>query len=104
MWVRHYASSAIATRAESAICCIRCEEFRQTITLSYEVMESSAECSYQAWREQSVNVGGYSLQADHYQRSKRNTAPGQRGMGWCGPAAAEFVGVAVRLSGLNCIH
>ena len=56
------------------------KKFRQTITLSYEVMESSAECSYQAWREQSVNVGGYSLQAAHCQRPRRNTVPGQRGI------------------------
>jgi hypothetical protein len=26
-------------------------------------MESGVECIYQAWREQSVNVGGYALQA-----------------------------------------
>jgi len=59
---------------------------------------------YQAWREQSINVGGYGLQAAHCQRSKRNTVPGQRGIGWRGPAAAELVGMAARLSGLNCIH
>ena len=35
-------------------------------------------------REPSVNVGGYGLQAAHCQRSKRNTVPGQRGIGWCG--------------------
>jgi len=67
-------------------------------------MESGVERIYQAWREQSINVGGYGLQAAHCQRSKRNTVPGQRGIGWCGPAAAELVGMAVRLSGLNCIH
>jgi hypothetical protein len=44
------------------------------------------------------------LQAAHCQRSERNNVPGQGGIGWCGPAAAELVGVAVRLSGLNCIH
>jgi hypothetical protein len=49
-------------------------------------------------------LGGYGLQAAHCQRSKRNIVPGQHGIGWCGPAAAEFVGVAVHLSGLNCIH
>ena len=27
-----------------------------------------------------------------------------RCIGWCKPAAAEFVRMAVRLSGLNCIH
>ena len=74
------------------------------ITLSYEVMESSVECIYHAWPEQSVNVGGYGSQAAHTQRPKRNTVPGQRSIGWCGPAAAEFAGVAVRLFGLNCIH
>jgi hypothetical protein len=64
------------------------------------------ECIYQAWREQSVNVGGYGLQAAHCQRSngKRNTVPDQGGIGWCRPAAAELVGMAVRLSDLNCIQ
>jgi hypothetical protein len=51
-----------------------------------------------------VNVGEYGLRAAHRQRFKRNAVPAQRGIGWCRPAAAEFVAVAVRLSGLNCIH
>src|SRR4029077_280061 len=56
---------------------------------------------YQARRKQSLNVGEYGLQAAHRQRFKRNAVPGQRGIGWSGPAAAEFAGVAVRLSGLE---
>jgi hypothetical protein len=44
---------------------MRSEEIQIKITLSYEVMESSVECIYQAWREQSVNGGGYGLQAAH---------------------------------------
>ena len=67
-------------------------------------MESGVECIYQAWREQSVNVGGYALQAAPVSDLSGTLFPGQRGIGWCGPAAAEFVGVAVRLSDLNCIH
>ena len=59
---------------------------------------------YQDRRKQSVNAGRYGLQAGHRQRFKRNAVPGQRGIGRYGPAAAEFAGVAVRLSGLNCIH
>jgi hypothetical protein len=59
---------------------------------------------YQVSRKQSVYVGEYGLQPAHRQRFKRNAVPGQRGIDWCGSAAAEFAGVAVRLSGLNCIH
>ena len=75
------------------------------ITLSYEVMESSVECITNLGGR-SANVGGYGVQAAHRQRFnlKRNAVPAQCGIGWCRLAAAEFVGVAVRLSGLNCVH
>ncbi len=72
----------MATAPESAgFCCMRCKEIQITNNAQQRGHGVERGIHYQAWREQSVNVGGYSSQAAHCQRSRRNTVRGQRGIG-----------------------
>jgi hypothetical protein len=85
----------------SVVCALK--KFRQTITLSYEVMESSA--------NEFTKPGGTGSLTSAGTVCELLPASGLSGtqflpsdIGWCRPHAAEPVGVAVRLFGLNCIH
>ena len=56
---------------------------------------------YQDRRKQSVNADGYSLQAGHCQRFRRNAVPGQRGIGWQRLSSPAWL---YACPGLNCMH
>jgi hypothetical protein len=71
----------MATAPESALCCMRCNEIQITNNAQQRGHGVKRGMHYQAWREQSVNVDGYSSQAAHCQRSRRNTVRGQRAIG-----------------------
>jgi hypothetical protein len=88
-------------RQGAAVCALK--KFGQTITLSYEVMESSAnEFTKPGGTGSPTSVGTVCELLTVSGLSGTRFLPS--GIGWCGPQAAEFVGVAVRLFGLNCIH
>ena len=91
-------------RRESAFCCMRSEEIQINDNAQLQIMESSVHEFTKLGGTSPSTSAGTVCKLLTVGRSGRSRFLSRATSAGAGPAAAEFTGVAVRLSDLNCIH